>query len=1187
MRKLTTLLCLGVMPLTLMAQPADRNEQREWLMQQIRLGEATHRENLVEDSLARLRLLEPDNLDALSASIRQAVRTRELDRARQLYSDLHRLAPNSRQDRQMAQLLEMSEGEGAQTLQQIRLLATAGRFEEALTRYEAAFGKGEPPSLELAMEYWRIRSRLPDQLPTTIDHLYALDKTYPGSPELQQFLAEQLFRAKRNDEALAVVKRMAGQAQSRNLAAGLEYAYLAKQPISDASVRNWQAFLERYPGDSHEAQVQELLAGQLKLTGDPAWRAGQLGIRMLVERRSASVAEANLRKALKAYPKDATLKGYLGLALARQGRRQEAVDWLKQAVAEEQDTYILSKWHELLASTEYWLVMQRGRQALAAGNYNAVQQAYEEANKRDPKEPLALLGLGNVALARKQLPQAEQYFLQAQQLQPGNENTVRALSRLYQAQSPARYSRYVASLPAKQRQWAAQPRSGGGQPGVGAQVEQLRSQARQSLEREDWVAAERQLSQARQLAPNDPWLAADLARALRMQGKGAQADGVFADLLSRQGKEPTARFAHGLYLEADGRSQAGLTSLEQVPASQWNSGMQDLHKRLQRQVVVDRARALSDSGDTAGAMALLEGQLGGDQPVAQQVGDLQQLAGWARQSSNLSAADGYYTRILALQPDNAEARLGHIEVLIERGDTTLAHQLLEQQEPQIPAERVDARRRLGNAWAAVGERDKARVLLTEVAQRKTTPDALLYRDLARMVPREQADQALDYYALAMRDAELLTAEQASPRDDIALTRASRAKDEDDWLRQSLRRDVDQLYQQQSPTVTVQQDYGWRDNDGAEGISDLTTSTTMVHAQMPVGEGVGFARVEQVALRAASFDTDDDGLHREAFGSCSFRGRNAAGAIPAGCPGDRETADGLTLAAGWQGEGISADIGTSPMGFEVQNLLGGVTVDGKSHGIGWNLTASRRPMNNSLLSYAGAKDPRTGISWGGVTATGLTLGLSRDRGLDDGVWASLGYHWLQGKNVEDNTRWRAMGGYYYRLINRVDEELRIGASAMAWHYDKNLGGYTLGQGGYYSPQRYLSFGVPVNYAWRNASWSVYLEGSLSYSWARSDDERAFPVSSVNDDILDQYGPLQSSNIDELRTGDNNNGVGYLAQALVERRLDDHWVLGGGFTLQRSEDYSPNRALLYLRYSFDPWQGNLPLPVNPLKPYAEYR
>ncbi len=35
--------------------------------------------------------------------------------------------------------------------------------------------------------------------------------------------------------------------------------------------------------------------------------------------------------------------------------------------------------------------------------------------------------------------------------------------------------------------------------------------------------------------------------------------------------------------------------------------------------------------------------------------------------------------------------------------------------------------------------------------------------------------------------------------------------------------------------------------------------------------------------------------------------------------------------------------------------------------------------------------------------------------------------------------------------------------MIWHYDKDLSGYTLGRGGYYSPQEYLSFSVPV--IWR--------------------------------------------------------------------------------------------------------------------------
>jgi len=77
----------------------------------------------------------------------------------------------------------------------------------------------------------------------------------------------------------------------------------------------------------------------------------------------------------------------------------------------------------------------------------------------------------------------------------------------------------------------------------------------------------------------------------------------------------------------------------------------------------------------------------------------------------------------------------------------------------------------------------------------------------------------------MCDAGLLSAAQASPRDDIAQTNARRAKDDDDWLTRSLRSEVDRLYQWQSPIVTIHQDYGWRDNDGASGSSDLTTSTS--------------------------------------------------------------------------------------------------------------------------------------------------------------------------------------------------------------------------------------------------------------------------------------------------------------------------------------------------------------------------
>lgn len=1184
MRRLIVLLLLGCIPLSLLAQPTTREEQRVWLLQQIRLGEATHRETLVEDSLARLRLLEPDNLDAISAAIRQALRSNELERAQKLFGDLQRIAPGSQQEQQMARLLQMHSGDGWQTLQQIRLLAAAGRFDEAFARYEAAFGSEPPPSLELALEYWRVRSHLPDQLPITIAQLQKLDSQYPGSPELQKFLVEQLFRAERNDEAMAVIARMADDRSTRRQAAELEYGHLLKLPVSDASVRAWQAFLARYPDDEHVSSVEELLGAQQALTGDPAWRAGREGIALLDQQRSPALAERKLRQALAASPNDATLKGYLGLALARQDKREEAVVWLQQAAAEEKDTRVLRKWHALSASTQYWLLLQRGKQALAARNYAAAQRYYQQAAQLDANEVQGVLGLGNVALAQGRKAQAETYYRRALQIRPGNDSAIRALAGLYREQSPQRYDRFVSGLPAKQRQALARASSsGGGDP----QLTRLRNEAQQAMQRKDWPAASSLLRQARQRAPDDPWLAADLARALRMQNRTAEADAVFADLLSRQSGNPQARFAYALHLESSDRPLDAQQSLQAVPVGSWSEGMHQLQQRLQRKQLLARAEALNASGDFRGAEALLEQRITASSDAGQQLADLRQLAGWARQREDLQAADRYYARMLALQPEDGEARLGRIEAQIDRGEIEAAHQALRQSPPDLDGRSSYVQRRLANAWLAVGEPDKALSLLAELARQRSEPDAQLYRDLAQLQAASDVERALDYYALGMRDAGLLTPGQASPRDDIALTTASRAKDDEGWLPRSLRRGVDSLYQWKSPTVTVHQDYGWRDNDGAEGISDLTTFTTMVHAEMPIATGRGFARVEQVALRASSFDADADGLHRESFGSCSFRGTTASGPVATGCPDGAESADGTTLALGWQGDRLSADIGTSPLGFEEQNILGGVTYSGKTWGTGWSLTASRRPMNNSLLSYAGARDPRTGVSWGGVTANGLTLGLSRDQGGDDGIWASLGYHLLRGENVVDNKRLRAMSGYYYRLINRVDEQLRVGASAMYWTYDRNLGGYTLGQGGYYSPQRYVSLGLPANYAWRNADWSVYLEGSLGYSWSSSDAERVFPLDSANDDILAQYDSLLSSNIGATRGGGDSSGLGYRFEALAERRLDDHWVLGGGFTAQRSEDYAPNRVLLYLRYSFDVWQGNLPLPVNPLKPYADFR
>lgn len=152
-----------------------------------------------------------------------------------------------------------------------------------------------------------------------------------------------------------------------------------------------------------------------------------------------------------------------------------------------------------------------------------------------------------------------------------------------------------------------------------------------------------------------------------------------------------------------------------------------------------------------------------------------------------------------------------------------------------------------------------------------------------------------------------------------------------------------------------------------------------------------------------------------------------------------------------------------------------------------------------MSYAGAVDPVTGTRFGGVTANGFTLGLSHDEGGKDGVWASLSSHWLVGQNVENNQRRSAMGGYYYRLVERADERVRTGLTLMYMGYDKDLSESTLGQGGYYSPQQYYSVSIPVNFAWRNANWSAFLESSAGWSFAKTSASDLYAKDSSASDL----------------------------------------------------------------------------------------
>lgn len=212
----------------------------------------------------------------------------------------------------------------------------------------------------------------------------------------------------------------------------------------------------------------------------------------------------------------------------------------------------------------------------------------------------------------------------------------------------------------------------------------------------------------------------------------------------------------------------------------------------------------------------------------------------------------------------------------------------------------------------------------------------------------------------------------------------------------------------------------------------------------------------------------------------------------------------------------------------------------------------------------------------MVATGLGGGLGYDKGGSFGVWSNFAYQQLSGENVDSNRKLTAMGGVYWRVVDEPDRLITAGVNTVNFWYRKNLGGFTFGQGGYYSPQRYNSLSLPLRYAARNERWSYFIRGAASFSSAREDASPFYPT----------RPDLQARAGNPFFGAGSGPGRGTALTGAFEYQLSPGVVLGGMLDLQRSQYYQPSRLLFYLRYQPDGAPRTLPFPVEPLQPYSEF-
>ncbi len=160
-----------------------------WLLEQVRIGEARGREDLVSNSLYSLSLVEPDHPELLAAQARQALRQGKVKEAGALLARLGKQDPDSALYRQGMANLALNEPARRQQLQQARLLTSAGRLEEAERLYRSLFSGDLPPNLDVAVDYALLQTRIPAMKAKGLAALEALNRQYPGEPRVRGWLA--------------------------------------------------------------------------------------------------------------------------------------------------------------------------------------------------------------------------------------------------------------------------------------------------------------------------------------------------------------------------------------------------------------------------------------------------------------------------------------------------------------------------------------------------------------------------------------------------------------------------------------------------------------------------------------------------------------------------------------------------------------------------------------------------------------------------------------------------------------------------------------------------------------------------------------------------------------------------------------------------------------------------------------
>ncbi|NDU86332.1 MAG: tetratricopeptide repeat protein [Ferrovum sp.] len=1137
--------------------PADR------LYEQVIFWQGKNRPDMVRKSLDRLLSSYPDEPRGLAIQIEMEAQAGHKDAAQAAYDHLAKVSPHYPGLPALKDLASLNSTDRMRLRQSVQL-SYNGHPQQALDSFNQLFPHGPPDGPE-AIQYWEIKAKLPGGWNQAVTAIRNLMHKYPDDYSYQ--LANAKLIASRNPDDSANLEQLQSMAamapplgdDARKILRGAMLDLPDLGPDTRARLQN---FLKMDPEDSAvQARLKAVEEAQNRhqaLVSSPAYVRDQEASTAF-QKQQYDEALQHYSEVLAIHSNDLDAVSGTGYALMRQSKFNEALPWFRKALR--LDPGSRKKWDSLILTCQYWGKIQQARQQNIAGHPDDARGTVQEAIRLNPGEPEGYALLASIAIDQ------------------GNYGEAQGLLRRLPADRQATLEQEIG------RKRAAE----------------LEKQADDLVTKSDYSGARTALLQALQFAPDDPWLRYRLARLYAANGTADKGTALFDPWLYSTLRDSEAYYAAALYQSGIGRDDVALAILDKLPASQHSEKITAFQRQIWIDQKIAQIKALQKSGkinDATEELRKVQLQVDSD-PVL-----LTTVAYAWNDLGNQAQADALLLRVKHDSPEalSLDWHLRYASYLLRTRQTDpaqqeidylgahraefddkqkLAYSGLENSRVVAHAEQLEGEQHYAEAESTLGpvletnpDNQEAQTVENRLARRTGNLDKAIQGIEKELAVDSAAPAAYESLAQAKIYPERVASSHLTNSDQTPVTlaeiditaheadSATPPTSGDSWQYKN------QAEMQDERDTWLSGGYDVESRSGTAGQSQFVSHQIPIELKGPVGVGgEWFARTDQVDVGAGTLNLADT-YATATFGSMLICQQHNNCPNPAS-----QYAFGRSYTVGYMDEQNRLDMGTTPIGFPIVNWVGGYRRVGDWGPYSWSAEVARRAVTQTLLSYAGTIDPRTGQLWGGVLSTGAKLGLSLDHGGTWGYWSNIGIHQLTGTNVQSNTEALLMAGVTRRLINEDDRMLSTGLTGTMWHYSQDSGEFTYGQGGYYSPQFYTSLAVPLTYAQRYTRFSYMMRGSVFTAWARTNSSPYYPLNPAYE--LAAGNPSYNTS--------SGTSFGYSAMANMEYQLTTNLFIGDSLSVVRSPYYAPNYAILYFRYAIDKTPalpvGLQPVPVIP--------